>query len=479
MVNKPLNILFGSAEVTPFAKTGGLGDVASSLPPALASLGQRVVTVMPLYGGVKRAGLKQTRMKVRVKMDGRMVEASLFKGQLDKNSEIYFLSQQRLYGRKNPYGDSKGDYPDNDERFIFFSRALLKLPELLNFYPDIVHVNDWHLGLVPALMKQQERTGRASVLTIHNLAYQGVLPKKSMRFTGLPPSFFTKAGVEWYGKLGMLKAGIMYADAITTVSPTYAREILTEEFGFGLEGQLDRRRKSLHGIVNGIDTKEWDPKTDPYIAKNYTIKTVRPKEMCKAALLREFGLPQKSGKPLIGMVSRITGQKGFDLIEEAAGELMELDFSIVILGTGEPDLEKFLKGLRRRYPKRVGLTIGFDNALAHRIEAGADLFLMPSRFEPCGLNQMYSLRYGTLPIVRQTGGLNDTVKNWNPASGLGTGFTFKEPSVRSLVGAVEKALAAYGKSRQWGRLMKNAMERDNSWEKSAKKYLKLYRTLLK
>ena len=482
MKTKPLNILFGSAEVTPFAKVGGLADVASALPRALAALGHKVAVVMPYYGCVNQKGIKDSGITVSLKMGSRKLRASLLKGKLSDNCDIYFLRHNRLFGRKNPYGDSKGDYPDNDERFIFFNRALLELPELIGFRPDIVHVNDWHLGLVPALMKHCAAGAvkkAASVFTIHNIAYQGLFPKKSMSLTTLPKSLFNPGGVEWYEKLGMLKAGIVYADAVTTVSETYSKEILTKEFGFGLEKELKKRKNFLHGILNGIDTVLWNPKSDQLIEKNYDAGNIGNKAKCKTALLKEFGLENRKGRPLIGVVSRIVEQKGFDIMQKAQDELMKLDFSLVVLGTGQPELEKFLLDLKKRYPKRVGVAIGFDNALAHRIEAGSDFFLMPSRFEPCGLNQMYSLRYGTIPIVRKTGGLSDTVKQWNPKSGTGNGFRFNDPTPEALLAAMKKALAAYGDKRGWKQLVNNAMRQDNSWEKSALRYQALYRKLLR
>jgi starch synthase len=436
---------------------------------------------MPYYGCVKQKGIKETGITVSLKMGNRRLRGSLLKGKLSDNCDIYFLRHNRLFGRSHPYGDSKGDFSDNDERFIFFNRALLELPELIGWQPDIVHVNDWHLGLVPALMKHSASKplkNAPSVFTIHNIAYQGLFPKKSMSLTGLPKSLFNPGGVEWYENLGMLKAGIVYADAVTTVSPTYAKEILTKKLGFGLEGELKKRKGSLHGILNGIDTKEWNPKTDRLIEKNYDANHMGNKAKCKAALLKEFSLENLPGRPLIGIVSRIVEQKGFDIVQKAGDELMKLDFSLVVLGSGQPELEKFFTGLQKRYPKRVGVKLGFDNALAHRIEAGSDFFLMPSRFEPCGLNQMYSLRYGTIPIVRKTGGLGDTVKQWDPKKGTGNGFRFDDPTAIAMLAALKKALAAYGNKRGWKQLVNNAMTQDNSWGKSALRYIELYRKLL-
>ena len=481
MRKKELNILFGSAEVTPFAKVGGLADVASALPRALAALGHKVVVVMPYYGCVKQKGLKPTGITVSVKMGNRISRGSFWKGRLSKNCDIYFLRHGRLYGRKNPYGDASGDYPDNDERFIFFNRALLELPERISFLPDIVHLNDWHLGLAPALMKHCAPVWAEkakSLFTIHNIAYQGLFPQKSMRLTSLPNALFNPDGLEWYEKLGMLKAGIVYADAITTVSPTYAKEILTEKLGFGLQNALKKRKNSLHGILNGIDTVEWNPKTDRLIEANYDANDRGNKALCKAALLKEFGLDVVKNRPLIGIVSRIVDQKGFDILQKAGDELMKRNFTLVVLGSGQPELEKFLLDLKKRYPKSLSVTIGFDNALSHRIEAGSDFFLMPSRFEPCGLNQMYSLRYGTVPIVRKTGGLSDTVKPWSVKTGEGNGFIFNSPTPRALLAALDKSLAAYRDKKSWRRLVKNGMRQDNSWKKSARRYLELYRKLL-
>jgi len=479
-----LNILFASSEITPFAKTGGLGDVGSALPRALSSLGHKVTAALPLYGSIPRKELENTHRKITVVLGGESVTAEIFKGALDDKTDVLFIDQPELFGnRPNPYGDDEGDYPDNDLRFIFFNRAVIELAKSFPHSPDILHCNDWQCGLAPLYLKLERENGNlqktASVFTIHNLAYQGHFPKKSFGLTGLPKSFLkTDSGVLHHAKLATLKTGILFADAVTTVSPTYARETLAPELGFGLEGFLKKRGDSFRGILNGIDTDEWNPEKDPLIPQNYSAKNFSGKTVCRTELLKKFELEDNPARPLVGMVSRLIEQKGFDIIESAADDLMKLDFSLVVLGTGQKEYETFLRKLATEYPGRVGVEIGYDNALSHLIEAGADIFLMPSRFEPCGLNQMYSLRYGTPPIVRVTGGLNDTVIDWNPATSEGNGFVFGKPSPDALLKTVGRAVLTFGKKKEWRKIIRNGMNADLSWQHSAREYTALYRSLL-
>ncbi len=479
-----LNILFVSSEITPFAKTGGLGDVGSALPRALSSLGHKVTAVLPRYGSIPKKALENTHRQITVALGGESITAGIFKGALDDKTDVLFIDQPELFGnRPNPYGDDKGDYPDNDRRFIFFNRAVIELAKSLSNAPDILHCNDWQCGLAPLYLKLERERGNlqktASVFTIHNLAYQGHFPKKSFRLTGLPKSFLKmNGGVLHHGKLAALKSGILFAGAVTTVSPTYARETILPELGFGLEGFLEKRGGSFCGILNGIDTDEWNPEKDPLIPQNYSAKNLAGKAACRKELLKRFELEDNLARPVIGMVSRLIEQKGFDIIEAAADDLLKLDFSLVVLGAGQKEYETFLRKLAKEHPGRVGAEIGYDNALSHLVEAGADIFLMPSRFEPCGLNQMYSLRYGTPPIVRATGGLNDTVTDWNPATGEGNGFVFEKPSPDEMLEAVDRAVATFGKQDEWRKIIRNGMNADLSWQASAREYTALYHSLL-
>ncbi|MEE8484798.1 MAG: glycogen/starch synthase, partial [Nitrospinota bacterium] len=339
MAPKKLNVLFAASEIAPFIKTGGLADVASALPRALSALGQNVIAILPLYGSISLKGLKKTGITVRVEMDGRTYSSAIFEGKLDRKTKIYFLHQPALYGRPNPYGEGNVDYHDNDARFVFFNRAVFSFLRKLNFRPDVIHANDWQCGLMPAYLKNTddgffEKT--ASVFSIHSLAYQGLFPKKSMSLTGLPKKLFGPEGLEIYGKLGMLKSGVVFADAVTAVSPTYAKEILTPDLGFGMQDVLGKRKKSLYGILNGIDTKEWNPATDRHIPANYSRKKLGGKAKCRAAFLKKAGLGNDLQKPLIGIVSRLIEQKGFDIVAAASEKIMKDDFYLAALGTGQP-----------------------------------------------------------------------------------------------------------------------------------------------
>jgi len=481
--NKVLNILFAASEAVPFAKTGGLGDVASALPSALARRGHEVTTILPRYGGIDKSTLEMSGIDISIDLDGKRFDSKILSAKTgEKNCRTLFIDQPELFGnRPNPYGDENGDYPDNDLRFIFFNRALIELAAKLTATPDIIHLNDWQCGIAPLYLDIARKEGRlketSSIFTIHNLAYQGHFPKKSFDLTGLPENLFTLEGVEHYEKLALLKSAILFADSLTTVSPTYAKEILSPELGFGLETLLKGRSKELKGILNGIDIAEWNPQTDTHIAANFSAKEFSGKETCKRALLDEFGIGYSEGVPVVGMVSRLIEQKGFDMVMEIIRNFIgEIHF--VLLGTGETEYEDFFINLAEKHPESFGVKIGYDNRLAHCIEAGSDIFLMPSKFEPCGLNQMFSLRYGTVPVVRSTGGLNDTVKNWNKVSGKGNGFVFKKPEPLALKSALQKAIKTYSKKREWKQIVQNGMKADHSWEASAGEYEKLYSSLL-
>ncbi len=475
--------MFAASEALPFAKTGGLGDVAGGLPRALAEAGCSVAVLLPLYGSIDKNKLQKTASTITVMIGGRPYIGTLYKKEIFPGVIHWFLHQPELYfSRPNIYGDQNGDYPDNDARFIFFNRAISKFPAAAGFTPHVVHVNDWHLGLAPLYLKLltdgHPLRGVPTVFSIHNLAYQGTFPRESYPLTGLPEKYFSPEGVEIWGKIGFMKTGILFADAVTAVSPTYAKEILGKELGFGLDKTLNHRKKALSGILNGIDVDNWNPATDKHLPAFYSAKKMAGKVKCREALLKKLGLSDAPGRAVIGIVSRMVEQKGFDLITAAEKEIMKLNVTLVVLGTGQPKYEEDLRELAKKYPGRVGLTIGYDEDLAHLIEAGSDIFLMPSHFEPCGLNQMYSLRYGTVPVVRATGGLADTVVNWQPAKKKGNGFVFVSATPLALVAAVKKAVKAFANKKEWDRIVQNGMAEDHSWRKSAEQYLALYRKLI-
>jgi starch synthase len=483
-----MNIVMIASEAVPFAKTGGLADVAGTLPRTLAALGDNVSLILPFYGkktDAKQFGVKplSPELEVTVPVGGAPIKGKILTAMLGPKVKVYFIAQPVFFNRDELYQTVSGDYPDNAERFIFFSRAAIEAIHALGQKPDIVHVHDWQAALVPVYLKTIYKKYKAfaearTLLTIHNLGYQGLFPKEDLPLTGLAWDVFTFDHLEYWGKVGFLKGGIMYADAISTVSRRYAQEILTEEQGLGLEGALTYRRDSLSGILNGIDEEEWNPETDKFIAASFGPRSLAGKQSCKSLLLERFRLPPRNRTPLIGLVGRLTSQKGFDILCEALPQLMERDLSIVILGTGEEKYHKLLAEDVAKYPGRIGLALAFDNALAHQIEAGSDLFLMPSHYEPCGLNQMISLKYGTVPVVRATGGLDDSIEDFNAATGKGNGFKFGPYSAETLVAACDRALAAYQDPALWKSLVENAMTSDCSWTHSAKEYRALYKKML-
>ncbi len=480
-----MKILFAASEVFPFAKTGGLADVAASLPSALKALGHDVRVIMPRYRSVERAGISfdETGKKVHVRVGEQIHTGSLALAALPSGVPVYLVGYDPYFDREGLYGPGKGDYPDNASRFIFFSRAILDAVKSLDFVPDILHLNDWQTALTALYLKNDRGIapyhGIASVFTIHNLGYQGLFRRDDLPLTGLGWEMFTPRGIEFYGKINFLKAGLIAADRITTVSRRYAEEIQTPEYGYGLEGVLQERSQDLVGILNGVDYSCWDPKIDPLIPARYSPDRLSGKTVCKQALLKAFGLRGPENRPLIGCVSRLTSQKGFDLIVDSAQELLAMDLSLVVLGDGEEQYRSGLAELVEASSDRFGLHVGYDNALAHLIEAGADFFLMPSRYEPCGLNQMYSLKYGTIPIVRATGGLADTITSFDAGKCSGNGFKFSDYSPAALVQTLQEGLAAYRDPAAWKSLMANAMDCDFSWDRSAREYVTLYEGLLK
>ena len=478
-----MHVLMVASEVTPFAKTGGLGDVIGALPEALDRLGHRTTLVVPKYRGVVTPPGEQVVRRVRVGAATR--DATLHVVPLSPRRRIVFVDIPALYDRDGFYTHGGVDFPDNAERFAFLATAALDVAHTggANAWPDVLHAHDWQAGLVPVLLRAHPERWPALapaglVLTIHNLAYQGVFPKDVVPALGLPWDVFTMNHGEFWGQFSFLKAGIMASDVITTVSPTYARETQWREFGQGFEGVLTARRDQYVGILNGIDTRVWNPETDGYLPASYSSADLTGKAENKRALLSRFGLPfgdDAMARPTIGLVSRLVEQKGLAIIEQAGDTLTGLDATWVFLGTGEARYERFLKTLAERHPSRVGVSIGFDESLAHLVEAGADMFLMPSMFEPCGLNQMYSLRYGTVPIVRAVGGLDDTVQPYTSRARHATGFKFREPTADALLRTIRQALRVYQDRAAWLRLIRQGMAEDHSWDTSAREYVKVYR----
>ncbi len=480
-----LKILFVSSEVNPFAKTGGLADVSASLPSALAWLGYGVITVMPMYRSIMEGTfkLKQLEEPLEIPFKGKLLKTKVFYSEIEPNLLVYFIKRDEFFDRSMLYGTSEGDYFDNAERFIFFCRAVLHLCKAINFQPVIIHCNEWQTALLPVYLKSLFKDDpffhpSRSVFTIHNLAYQGIFSKDYMGISGLPQEFFSINGLEYYGLMNFMKGGIQFSDMVTTVSEKYAQEIKTPEYGYGLDGILRDRSENLYGVLNGVDYTEWNPELDPLIVARYTSKDLSGKRKCKNDLRSVMKLKGSVNSAIIGMTMRLAQQKGCDILAEAVDELMKLDLLLVLLGQGEEKYEKLIADLGKKYKGRFGVKIGFDNVLAHKIEAGSDMFLMPSRYEPCGLNQMYSLKYGTIPIVRATGGLDDTIQEFDPATEQGNGFKFAEYSSAALIEEVKKALSVYQNKRLWLKLVKKAMKEDFSWKRSALKYAELYDRVL-
>lgn len=478
-----MKLLFAASEVAPFAKTGGLADVVGSLPRALADQGHEVRVVLPRYRRVDPDvyGLRH-RATFSVPLGAWKERCDVLEGRLGRSVTALFVQKDIYFDRPELYGTPRGDYPDNAERFVFFSRTVLELCRTDGFLPDIIHCNDWQTGLVPVYLKRLVRPDEPlartrSVFTIHNLAYQGLFPAADLPLTGLGAEEFTPRSIEFWGRMNFLKAGIVFADAVTTVSSTYSREIQTPEEGFGLDGVLRDRAADLSGIVNGIDPREWDPARDRAIAKPYSAARPAGKQACRQALLKELGLPQ--GKdPVIGMVSRLTDQKGFDILMDALPDILALGTRVVILGSGDERYHRQLGEHARSTPDRLQVLLRYDESLARRIYAGTDLFLMPSRFEPCGLGQMHALRYGSVPVVRRTGGLADTVADYDERTGTGTGFVFDEYAPTALTACVQRAVAAFRDQAAWQSLMQAGMRVDFSWERSAREYENVYQKVV-
>jgi starch synthase len=482
-----LKILLVSPEVTPYARTGGLADVAGALPDALRAAGHDVRVMLPRYAAFDegRYGLHAIGEPLPVPVDGQPAQATLF-GVGEVGAErVLLLGHEGFFGREHLYGDSHGDYPDNDRRFIFLARAALEAAKRIDFRPDVIHCHDWQTGLIPVYLKTLYEgdpffRNTASVFSIHNVGYQGLFPHESLRAADLPyDRVFHINGLEYYGKISFLKGGIVYADVVTTVSRRYAEEIRTVEFGYGMDGVLAARQDALFGVVNGADYATWDPAIDPYLPARYSPGDLAGKAECKRALLAELGLPADlADRPLLGFVGRLVEQKGLPILVEAIPRLAKKKLGLVVLGQGTAKYQDQLTALAATFGKSVGARIGFDDGLAHRIIAGSDFFIAPSRYEPCGLTQLYAMKYGTVPIVRATGGLDDTVAAWDAKAGTGTGFKFPDYSADGLIGAIETAMKAFKNAKQLAGLRANGMAADFSWTQSAARYVELYHTAM-
>jgi starch synthase len=474
MASKALRILMVASEAQPFSKTGGLADVATALSQSLGQLGHDVILIVPRYRTVT-ADLGAPRERIRAFVANRWFEADLYESPLGENARALLVDCPPLYDRDGIYAENNTDYVDNALRFAFLSVAAIEWASRQSQPISILHAHDWQAGLVPVYASRRWPT----VFTIHNLAFQGIFDKAWVPVLGLRWEDFTVAGFEFWDRLSYLKAGVMFSDALTTVSPTYAQEIQRPEYGYGFDGIIRARSSALTGILNGIDDVAWDPRRDQFLPQPFDATDVEGKRASKRALLELYGLPTDDAamaRPLIAMVSRMTEQKGLDLIAALAPRLPSLDASFTIVGTGERRFENMWQRLAFNHPERFGVFVGFDERRAHLVEAGADLFMMPSRYEPCGLNQMYSMRYGTVPVVRAVGGLVDTVKPYNPKNGQGTGFLFSDYHPDALWDALRRALDTYREQpSRWQRLRRNGMTRDFSWRKSAAEYVKLYR----
>ena len=469
-----MKILVASSEVFPLAKTGGLADVAGALPKALKKLGADVRVIMPKYKGIEEKGFPISYRGYRVScpISQRMVDGEIVESRYN-DIPLYLLDKEEYYYRDNLYSTQDGDYIDNAERFIFFSKSIIEAIKVTGFVPDAIHCNDWQTALVPAflktLYKQDPTLSRiATLLTIHNLGYQGLFWHLDWHLLNMGWEYFTPNYLEFYGKINFLKGGIIFADLLNTVSTKYSKEIQTPEFGAGLDGVLRTRKDDLFGIVNGIDYDEWNPAKDPYIPATFDTNRLENKKTCKQELQKAFGLPVDPTVPIISSISRLADQKGFDLVSEGFERLVSMGVQYILLGTGERKYHEQFTQLSERYPQSFSVKIAYDNDLAHLIEAGSDMFLMPSRYEPCGLNQLYSLRYGTVPIVRAVGGLDDTITDDPMNPDTRTGFKFYDYTVDDMLLAVERALSVY-RSEQWVPMMKRCIGQDFSWEKSAEK----------
>ncbi len=473
-----MKILFVASEGLPFSKTGGLADVVEALPKSLVTLGHEVVVLLPHYRDTRAGSVALPSLTVA--MGDTLRFPAILHGGTQRGVRYFFVEDPEYFDRDHLYGVAGKDYPDNGERFAEFGRAAIEFCKNV-WMPDVIHCHDWQSAMVPVLLRTQYQkdpvvTGIPVVFTIHNMGYHGTFPRDIAAKIGLPETLFNINALEFFDRVNFLKGALIFSDYLTTVSPKYAEEIQTPEYGHGLDGVVRGRAARLVGILNGVDYAIWNPEKDKLIAARYSMKDLAGKLACKKNLLSVFNLPAESlDKPLIGMVSRFADQKGFDLIAKAAPDLLAEDVTIVALGAGEPKYERMFHDFARLYPRKVAVKIAYDNPMAHKIEAGADIFLMPSRYEPCGLNQIYSLRYGTVPVVRATGGLDDTIEAFDPETGHGTGFKFQRYEEDALMGSLGQALAVFRNDPvSWRRIQTNGMAKDFSWRASAVEYARLY-----
>ena len=476
-----MHIAFAASECVPFSKTGGLADVVGALPRALAALGHQVSVYLPRYRQTKLADPQTVVRSITIPFDDKYRFCSVVAAGTNTPAGVkfYFVDYPPYFDREALYGSPAGDYPDNAERFALFSRAVLEASKVLGV-PHVFHCHDWQSALVPVMLRTlyaEDPAFRevATVFTIHNMGYQGLFPPDTLPLLMLPWDMLTISKMEFFGQVNFLKGALAYADFVTTVSKKYSQEIQTTEYGFGLEGVLRDRSATVTGILNGVDYEEWSPQTDRFIAAKYSPQDLRGKLQCKQDLLHAFGVTSADSKvPVIGIVSRFAAQKGFDLISQIMDRLAREEMIVVALGAGDKLFEDMFLRLNKQFPNKIAVKVAYDNAIAHKIEAGADMFLMPSRYEPCGLNQIYSLRYGTVPIVRATGGLDDTIEPWDARTGKGTGFKFTDYTGEALLATIKQALLAYQDPSSWQTLMRNGMARDFSWGASAREYGKIY-----
>ena len=481
-----LKILFVSPEVQPFAKTGGLGDISRALPLALKNMGHDVRVIMPKYQRVHLAKYEIHPIpdsSFSIPIGQEIINGDVCEGKLDDQLPIYFINCDKYFERENLYSENGQEYPDNPERFIFFSRATLEACKKLNFQPDIIHCNDWQTGLLCAYLESIYKDDEffkntASIFSIHNLGFQGNYSPDTLSVSHLPQELYSMHGLEFYGALSFLKGGLVYANALTTVSKTYCREILNPKNGFSMEGVLRSRKKDLYGIINGANYEEWDPENDEKIAMKFDSNDMRGKSVCKNELLNKTGLKVDDTQPVVCMVTRLSSQKGMDLVMQGLGELLESGSALIILGSGDSIYEEFFSKQSTVYPEKLYCHLGFDEDLAHQIIAGSDILLMPSEYEPCGLTQMHAMKYGTVPVVRSIGGLRDTVKTFDPETKKGTGFKFLPLEVKYLLNCFRKAEAVFKSPDLWHQLAKNCMAENFDWSKSAFEYTRIYNKVL-
>ena len=474
-----MHIAFVASEGVPFSKTGGLADVVGALPRALAALGHQVSVYLPRYRQTKLTEPATVVRSITIPFDDKYRFASVVTGGSQGGVRCYFVEYPPYFDRDALYGTSVGDYPDNAERYALFSRAVIEASKILGV-PNVFHCHDWQSALVPILLRtvyaeDPALREAATVFTIHNMGYQGLFPPETLPLLMLPWDLFTMSKMEFFGQVNFLKGALTYSDYVTTVSRKYSQEIQTAEYGFGLEGVLHDRASTVSGILNGVDYDEWSPQTDKFAVAKFSPQDLAGKAKCKQDLLAAFGMAAADAKlPVIGIVSRFAAQKGFDLISQIADRLARESMIMVALGAGDKPYEELFLRLHKQFPNKIAVKVAYDNAIAHKIEAGADMFLMPSRYEPCGLNQIYSLKYGTVPVVRATGGLDDTIEPWDARTGKGTGFKFTEYIGESLLLTIRQALQAYSDQTSWQVLMRNGMNKDFSWNASAREYGKIY-----